>query len=136
MTGPAIKPMGPKNPSPPKMESKITNECIFIPFFIKIGERKLSDNPIRTTPHIAKPTAAGYETAAERYKTAGAMTTPEPTIGTKEAKADTTPQRIGLGTPKIANPRAVKNHFTRAIISDPRTIEFIANPTLFIICSS
>ena len=32
-TGPAINPIGPKNPSPPKIESKIRNGWICIPFF-------------------------------------------------------------------------------------------------------
>ena len=56
-TGPAIKPMGPKSPNPPKIESKIINGWICVPFFIKIGDSKLSDNPTRATPQTAKPMA-------------------------------------------------------------------------------
>src|SRR3989344_2036633 len=114
-TGPAIKPIGPKNPNPPKMESKIINGWICIPFFIKIGDSKLSDNPIRATPQTAKPMAPAYELAIKRYKIAGIITIDEPTTGIKEAKAATTPQRIGLGMPKIANPKAVRNPFARAL---------------------
>ena len=64
------------------------------------------------------------------------ITIEEPTTGMKEVKADTIPQSMGLGIPKIANPKAVKNPLVKAIMSEPLTIEFIASPTLFIICSS
>ena len=105
------------------------------PFFIKIGDNKLSERPIRATPQTEKPMAPAYELVTKRYKIAGTITIDEPATGIKDAKADTTPQRMGLGMPKIANPKAVKNPFVKAIISEPRTIEFMASP-LFIICSS
>ena len=135
-TGPTMKPIGPKNPNPPKMESKIRKGCIFIPRSINIGDRTLSESPTKAMPHSAKPIELASELVTKRYNIAGATTIDEPTIGIKEAKAVTVPQSIGLGMEKIANPKAVKKPFTRAIIREPLTIEFIDNPTFFIICSS
>ena len=135
-TGPAMKPIGPNNPRPPKMESKIRKGCIFIPRSINIGDKTLSESPTKAIPHTAKPIEAKVELVTNRYNTAGPITIDEPTIGIKDAKADTTPQSIGLGMEKIAKPIAVKKPFIRAIIREPRTIEFIDNPTFFIICSS
>ena len=90
----------------------------------------------KTTPHVAKPIKLKSEPVAKRYKIAGAITIDEPTNGISDAKAETAPQRIGLGTEKIAKPNAVKNPFIKAIASEPRTIEFMDNPTFLIICSS
>ena len=73
---------------------------------------------IRATPQTEKPMAPAYELVTKRYKIAGTITIDEPATGIKDAKADTTPQRMGLGMPKIANPKAVKNPFVKAIISE------------------
>ena len=55
-TGPAIKPMGPK--SPIRQNEKQDNKRVDMrPFFIKIGDSKLSESPTRATPQTAKPMA-------------------------------------------------------------------------------
>ena len=38
---------------------------------------------------------------------------------------------MGLGMPKIAKPKAVRNPFVKAIISEPLTIEFMVQTDSF-----
>ena len=117
-----MKPIGPKSPKPPKIESRIRKGCTFIPRFIRRGVNTLSESPTKTTPHVAKPIKLKSEPVAKRYKIAGAITIDEPTNGISDAKAETAPKGLDWERKKSRNPTPLKILLSKLSQANPERL--------------